>query len=152
MENLWYCQSQWKVREFCFQFIVQTFSSRIWSKQQILSERHNLLIILDLLCIYIHVQASVMNIYITIFRLMALKSVKQLHLIWEVHVFCLFVSPTSVLLFFFFNFLLDSFLLPAAGMQWRTGWSGEASWSYSCSFSVSPSKCTKQGKLSLFFY
>ena len=112
MENLWYCQSQWKVREFCFQFIVQTFSSRIWSKQQILSERHNLLIILDLLCIYIHVQASVMNIYITIFRLMALKSVKQLHLIWEVHVFCLFVSPTSVLLFFFLiSYLIRFFSL-----------------------------------------
>ena len=112
MENLWYCQSQWKVREFCFQFIVQTFSSRIWSKQQILSERNNLLIILDLLCIYIHVQASVMNIYITIFRLMALKSVKQLHLIWEVHVFCLFVSPTSVLLFFFLiSYLIRFFSL-----------------------------------------
>ena len=112
MENLWYCQSQWKVREFCFQLMVQTFSSRIWSKQQILSERHNLLIILDLLCIYIHVQASVMNIYITIFRLMALKSVKQLHLIWEVHVFCLFVSPTSVLLFFFLiSYLIRFFSL-----------------------------------------
>lgn len=74
------------------------------SKQQILSARHNLQSLLNF-TVYIHVQASVMNIYITIFRLMALKSVKQLHLTWEAHVFCLgFVSLTSVLLVFFLFF------------------------------------------------
>ena len=81
------------------------------SKQQILSARHNLQSLLNF-TVYIHVQASVMNIYITIFRLMALKSVKQLHLTWEAHVFCLgFVSLTSVLLFLFcFVFLISKLI------------------------------------------
>ena len=30
-ENLWYCQSQWKVREFCFRYLVHKFSSRLWN-------------------------------------------------------------------------------------------------------------------------
>lgn len=51
-----------------------------------------------------------MNIYITIFRLMALKSVKQLYLTWEAHIFCLgFVSLTFVVLFFFF-FLISELI------------------------------------------